>query len=262
MKVLDPRNDPGKFWESLRRAATRALLLDYDGTLAPFHVDPAKAVPYPGVSDLLDGILGAGRTTVVLITGRPAKDLLPLLDVSGSPEIWGCHGWERLRANGSYELAPVPPRALEALEQAILWIGSEARCEHKPAAVAVHWRGLDRKHADSMRDRAMRKWPQLAQEAGLVIKEFDGGIELRVSGRDKGFAVNAVLSEMGGEPVAAYLGDDTTDEDAFQALQGRGLAVLVRGELRPTAAGLWIRPPEELLDFLARWRTIDELKDE
>jgi trehalose-6-phosphatase len=53
----------------------------------------------------------------------------------------------------------------------------------------------------------------------------------------------------------AYLGDDRTDEDAFKALAGRGLAVLVREELRPTAAAVWLRPPVELLDFLQRWMT-------
>ena len=52
----------------------------------------------------------------------------------------------------------------------------------------------------------------------------------------------------------AYLGDDRTDEDAFRALRGRGLSVLVRAEPRETAADAWIRPPEELIEFLRTWR--------
>lgn len=51
----------------------------------------------------------------------------------------------------------------------------------------------------------------------------------------------------------AYLGDDVTDEDAFHAVKPRGLAVLVRAELRETAADLWIRPPRELVAFLRSW---------
>ena len=51
----------------------------------------------------------------------------------------------------------------------------------------------------------------------------------------------------------AYLGDDLTDEDAFRAVATRGLGILVRQELRKTAAVAWLRPPEELLDFLHRW---------
>ena len=44
------------FWAALAAAPTAALLLDYDGTLAPFHIDPAEARPYPGVEPLLDRI--------------------------------------------------------------------------------------------------------------------------------------------------------------------------------------------------------------
>jgi len=49
------------------------------------------------------------------------------------------------------------------------------------------------------------------------------------------------------------LGDDRTDEDAFKSIKGRGLGVLVREAFRPTYADVWIKPPEELLAFLARW---------
>ena len=65
--------------------------------------------------------------------------------------------------------------------------------------------------------------------------------------------VRTVLKETGGDGLAAYLGDDLTDEDAFGAIKGKGMGVLVRTELRATAADLWIRPPDELLRFLELW---------
>jgi trehalose 6-phosphate synthase/trehalose 6-phosphate phosphatase len=37
-------------------------------------------------------------------------------------------------------------------------------------------------------------------------------------------------------------------------LHGRALAILVRPEQRPTAAEVWLRPPEELAAFLQRWQ--------
>ena len=85
------------------------------------------------------------------------------------------------------------------------------------------------------------------------MKEFDGGIELRVPARDKGDGVRTILGEMENDAIVAYLGDDLTDEDAFRAIKGKGLGVLVRKKLRPTAADVWIRPPKELLEFLAEW---------
>ena len=90
----------------------------------------------------------------------------------------------------------------------------------------------------------------------LAWHDFDGGIELRVPGRHKGFAVEAVLSEMGKGAAVAYLGDDFTDEDAFRAIHGRGTGILVRPQFRPTAADFWLRPPEELLEFLRQWHEL------
>jgi trehalose 6-phosphate phosphatase len=61
---------------------------------------------------------------------------------------------------------------------------------------------------------------------------------------------------LGADLAVAYLGDDQTDEDAFVRLRGRGLCILVRPELRPTAAAMWLRPPGELIGFLRQWATV------
>jgi len=74
-----------------------------------------------------------------------------------------------------------------------------------------------------------------------------------VPGRNKGDAVKEILAEMDKNTVAAFLGDDYTDEDGFKSIKGKAIGVLVRKELRPTAADLWIRPPEELIAFLSQW---------
>ena len=68
------------------------------------------------------------------------------------------------------------------------------------------------------------------------------------------YAVKTVLSQTGENSAVAYLGDDMTDEDAFQAVKARGLAVLVRPQFRPTAADVWLRPPEELVAFMQHWK--------
>jgi trehalose-6-phosphatase len=98
------------------------------------------------------------------------------------------------------------------------------------------------------------EWAALCRTAPLTLLGFDGGLEVRVSGRTKADAVLAVLRECPLDTPAAFLGDDVTDEDAFVALHGRALAILVRPEQRPTAAEVWLRPPEELAAFLQRWQ--------
>ena len=86
----------------------------------------------------------------------------------------------------------------------------------------------------------------------MQLLRFDGGLELR-AGRNKGNAVLQVLTELESDSPIAYLGDDRTDEDAFEALGDRGLGVLVRRQWVPSAAHLWLRPPTDLVNFLAAW---------
>jgi hypothetical protein len=65
--------------------------------------------------------------------------------------------------------------------------------------------------------------------------------------------VRTVLAESPAGAAVAFLGDDLTDEDAFRALSGRGLSVLVRARPRSTAADVRLAPPAELLAFLDAW---------
>jgi trehalose 6-phosphate phosphatase len=245
-----------QFMNAVAQSPVCALLLDYDGILAPFCLNRQQALPYPGMTALLQEIIVNGRTRVVIITGRNAREVIPLLAVHPSPEIWGCHGLERLRPDGTCEAPRVEEPVLHALADADRWLryqGLHDRAEFKTAAVAIHWRGLDEATAAEIRGQVLLGWIPIAQSTPMELLEFDGGIEMRMPGRDKGDAVRTILDEVGPEVPVAYLGDDLTDERAFLALGTLGLSVLVRPEWRKTAAALWIRPPEGLREFLARW---------
>jgi trehalose 6-phosphate phosphatase len=245
-----------QFMESVAQSPVSALLLDYDGTLAPFCLNRQQALPYLGVTALLQEIIVDGRTRVVIVTGRNAHEVIPLLAIHPSLEIWGCHGLERLRPDGTWETPRVEEPVLHALADADRWLrhqGLHDRAEFKTGAVAIHWRGLDEATAAETRRQVLLGWLPIAQSTPMELLEFDGGIEMRMPGRDKGDAVRTILDEIGPEVPVAYLGDDITDERAFLALGTRGLTVLVRPEWRKTAAALWIRPPEGLREFLIRW---------
>lgn len=258
MEILDGELDLDAFFARLAASPRRVLLLDYDGTLAPFREERGAAVPYPGVREAIGALDAAGHTRVVIISGRAVADLIPLLGVEPAPEVWGCHGWERRLADGTYSVGDIGDQARDALERgerALREHGLAPRTERKPVSVALHFRGLARVAVDELRRTVAAEWSGVVRSGGLEVHEFDGGLELRVPGVDKGAAVETVLSEteIEGPAAAAYLGDDLTDEDAFRAIRGRGLSVLVRHALRPTAAQLWLRPPDELLEFLRGW---------
>ena len=258
MQVLSPELDLNAFYGRIASAAERVLLLDYDGTLAPFRIRPEQAAPYPGIVEVLIALKAGARNRVVIVSGRRAEEVAALLPPAARPEIWGAHGWERRLPDGGMQTAEPPPEVRRALRDAharaceIRKAG--ARIECKPASIALHWRGLPVLTVARLRDQTDAAWRPLVESGALDWLSFDGGVEVRARGANKGDAVDAVLAETGAGAAVAYLGDDLTDEDAFRAVKGRGLAVLVRAECRETIADIWLRPPHELLDFLGRWR--------
>ncbi len=252
----DAKLDLQSFFDELGRARTSALLLDYDGTLAPFRRDRYEAPPYPGLRMLLTEIMNTGQTRVVLISGRPAHEVARLLGIQPHPEIWGATGLQRLRPDGACELPHLDEVSGLALAEADTWLvrlGVHHLAEHKPGSLAMHWRSLSAGDQSDLRKLVLLGWAPVAHSAGMVLQEFDGGVEIRMADRNKADAVRTILKEMDIEAPVAYLGDDQSDEDAFRALQGRGLCVLVRPQWRETAATVWLRPPAELLAFFCDW---------
>jgi trehalose 6-phosphate phosphatase len=243
------------FFAQVRQSPRRVLMLDYDGTLAPFTPDRARAYPYREIPSLVSQIMQR-NTRVVLISGRAATELLFLSGIHPHPEIWGSHGGERLFPDGIYEAdtpAPQQRAGLQLADKALTSAGLAPRMESKPGAIAVHWRGVSASELKAIEEKVKKLSGSLTKDYGLQLLPFDGGLELRAPGKTKGDAVSAILAECGKGVAAAYLGDDQTDENAFRAIKGRGLAVLVRPEPRPTLADVWLRPPEELGGFLRDW---------
>jgi len=258
---LDPKIIPPPFAMSLADAQERVLLLDYDGTLAPFAPDRGNAFPYTGVRELLKRIMKTCGTRVVLISGRGAREVPTLLGVSPQPEVWGSQGLERLHPDGRYEMPDIHADILDCLKRAaaeLASLGLHQVAETKPGAIAVHWRWLPTSKLEEVKATAYRVMSHAARNPELKLELFDGGLELRIRGRNKGDAVRTILSEIGTHVPVAYLGDDVTDEDAFRALRGRGLTVLVSQKYRFSAAQGWLKPPDDLVRFLRDWITACE----
>ena len=244
------------FFHKLSAAPQAALLLDYDGTLAPFQIRREQAVPYAGVALVLQGIVRNGRTRVVVISGRDANELIPMLDLQPRPEIWGVHGLQRMRMDGTIAIPRLSERTRNGLSDAERWLNYQQllhTAEFKPGGIAVHWRGLGDLVAEDLRSRVLLGWRLIAAHSELTVLEFDGGVEILAPGANKGAAVGTLLNEIAPTVPVAYLGDDNTDESAFCAIGDRGISVLVRPQYRQTSAQLWLKPPEEVFDFLGLW---------
>ena len=221
-----------------------AILLDIDGTLAPIVENAANAHVPENTRQLLIEV--AKRYGVVAcVSGRRASEARAMVSI-GSISYLGSHGVELLRSGWTES---VLDPAVEDWARRIHEFGREAdtndlrrrrvRLEDKGAIVAFHWRGApDEEAARAAIDAIAAK----AQEAGLRTHWGRKVLEVRPPVRiDKGAGITSFLEDTDVD-VALYVGDDTTDLDAFRALgqlvdQGRltrAVRVGVRSEEGPS----------------------------
>jgi trehalose 6-phosphate phosphatase len=244
------------FWDQIGNAEHVALLLDYDGTLAPFHVDRLKAVPLEGVVDALKELRDTTDTDLALVSGRPISEILQLMPDPGVTII-GTHGFELRRPGEEVSNVAISPDQSRILDRAFIdarkLIG-EHRVERKVATVAAHFRGLDRLDTLQYEHDLLERWLTYVDTDILEVRKFKGGLEMRALGRHKGVAVADYLDACPNSTVAVYVGDDDTDEDAFRTVINRGgHGVRVGTDIDETAAAGSLASCDAVLQFLRTW---------
>jgi trehalose 6-phosphate phosphatase len=248
------------FWSLLRVSEKRLLALDYDGTLAPFHIDPMKAYPLPEIKELLIAIGQSDDTRLAIVSGRPVFEVLSLLGDLGITLI-GSHGFELRLPDGDLIARSPSPVQFSGLEEAIqlaTQLGWAKRLEKKIASVALHTRGMETESAREVERRMFHKWSDLAPFYQLDCRRFNGGVEIRSLGFDKGDAIFTLLKDQPQGAFNVYIGDDDTDEDAFRTLreQGSGFGIRVGYPAAPSAATGFLPDCEGVRLFLKMWLTV------
>lgn len=250
---------PRALWDAVRAAPHRLLMLDYDGTLAPFRVVRSEAEPPPGTLRMLHRLARSAGTTVAIVSGRPAReveDLIGPLDVT----IVGEHGWERRDPGGARSEDQPPEPVVQALARAARAAkarGWGGRLERKRASMVLHTRGLPEDAARRTVGEGEAMWADAARVPGLRLTPIHAGLELRASGRDKGTAARELIRRSPPGTLAIYVGDDATDEDAFAVVREAGLGIRIGADDRPSLAGARLAA-EDVPAFLARWLEVVE----
>jgi trehalose-phosphatase len=254
MRAISPGGLPG-FWEMLRAANSSFLALDYDGTLAPFTVERMEARVLPGTIELITKIRDRTGGAVAVVSGRPVSEVLDLLGDLGIMLV-GSHGHEFRYPNRSLVRRQPTPSQSEGLEKArevCVGRGLDMCMERKVASIALHTRGLPHEEAHRIEDDVAAVWGRIAPTHGLDLRRFNGGIELRCAGMDKGDALRTLLSLLPGHTFCVYIGDDDTDEDAFRAIRGRGFGIRVGDPGGPTHAQGSLPDIPSVQEFLRGW---------
>ncbi len=245
------------FWHRIATAQVISLFLDFDGTLAPFHPDRMMAYPLPGTLDAIRAISAQPGTTVAIVSGRPIAEIVALAGDLGVT-ISGAHGYELLVPNGGREVVAIPAEQgvlLDAAYRQAVEIFPPERVERKAASVAAHVRGLDPVAAAEAVERLERRWRAAGSGSLVEYRPFNGGLELRAVGRTKGTVIEEMLSSAPPNALPIYVGDDDTDEDAFQVLAGRGIGIKVGPADAVTLATGRLPDCEAVRDALLYWAT-------
>ena len=245
---------PPRLWGRVSRAPRRWLMLDYDGTLAPFRVERDEARPLPRSMELLRRIVAGTRTSVAIVSGRPVREVERLIGPLPALLV-GEHGWERRATDGGIARRRIPAATAALLDRAEAEArrsGWGALLERKRAAVVLHTRGLPSRQARVLERRCEHAWRGLARGGAARVDPIHGGVELRARGWDKGAVVRALAGRSATGTLGVFVGDDLTDEDAFAAVRDWGFGVRVGGR-GPSAAVGRIASCRALPEFLGRW---------
>lgn len=252
MRTIADASDARELAARLGDTAHLSLLLDYDGTLVPFAATPQLAAPDEDLRRLLAALTRRPRTRVEIVSGRDPSTLgswfgdLPIT-------LRAEHGaWSRDESSSGQWVAAVPIRtravgaAAEHLRALTRRFGGLV--EHKLTGVAWHYRNVAVSVSDvnGILVDARRQLGKI----GFDVIHGNCVVEARSAGAHKGRAVHEVLRRNPRSTVVA-IGDDTTDEDMFNALPQGRVGILVGRTERHTAAAHRLSEPTDVRQLLS-----------
>ncbi|MBS3788395.1 trehalose-phosphatase [Candidatus Bipolaricaulota bacterium] len=240
---------------SIARSGNLLLCTDFDGTLVSFTGIPEETRLPLETEELLTKLANLQRLHLAVISGRSFHELAELVPLEKAT-LAGNHGLKMRFEDGTdHELdtGEETLRTITAIKNDLKEsIGEEEGIiiEDKSFGLALHYRQYNG-NKEKIKERFYRIWEEYSISELEVIEGAEL-LEVRPGNWNKGDAVQ-LLQERWGEIPTIYIGDDTTDEDAFHVLRGRdfGIPILVTNkEKANTEAQYKLKDPEEVTEFL------------
>lgn len=249
---------PSSLVESVAAADHRLVMSDFDGTLAEIVERPEDAAIRPESRATLADLAAHETTDVAVVSGRALDDVADRVGLDG---LWyaGNHGLE-IRMNGESFVHPtakeqrdVIAAACDRLRTALGDVDGTI-VERKGLTATIHYRMADGTDVERVRE-AVRT--TVTEAEGIDVHDGKQVFELRPAIEwDKGRAVEWILDRAyddSDDVYPLYLGDDVSDEAAFEALADTGTGIRV-GDDATTAADVTVTGPSAVTDFLGRVR--------
>lgn len=252
-----------EFLKDYRAAPHTLLLCDYDGTLAAIVGRPEDAKLSAGVKDKLKGLARKPQTSVGVISGRALKELKAMVGIEGI-YYSGNHGLEIEGPGLEYvhpqaiAVRPVMKDLSTRLAEALRHVEGVI-VQEKGLSVSVHYRLVKPDDENAVTGAVKRiTAPHVAREE-IRVYPMKKVWEIRPpvdwdKGKAAEFIGNKIKARLKlSRLLTVYLGDDATDEDAFQALRRPdGWGIYVGGENKTSSAGYYLKSPAEVEELLGR----------
>jgi trehalose-phosphatase len=237
-----------------------SLFLDFDGTLVPIADRPTDPELDPETAETLKLIASQGFLTTTIISGRAVKDLYTRIRVEGLIYA-GNHGLEIF----GRDLRFIEPLALSRCEElkvlcrelaAKLRHVAGAIVENKGLTASVHYRMAATADFSEIQaavyEAVARNIASFRVNLGKKVFEI-----LPRTNWHKGAAVRWINSRLDHKPdFSIYVGDDTTDEDAFGVLPD-AITIKVGGPPMTSVARYQLPDPAAVHEFLL-WLAMQE----
>ena len=235
-----------------------AFFLDYDGTLTPIVKKPEDAVLSDEMRNTLKKL--ANTFTVAVVTGRDKEDVQQFIKLD-QIIYSGSHGYVTSGPDGlfmEHEDAEKIKKGLDVIEEQLNNKFSKdndgVQIDRKLYAIAVHYRNATKKATDKVFevvDDLLEKRDGYKKGEGKMVVEIKPDIDWH-----KGKAVLWIMEHLGidkdEQVIPIFIGDDVTDEDAFEVLKGKGIGILVENRGQDTAASYSLKDVYQVRAFFEK----------
>jgi trehalose 6-phosphate synthase/phosphatase len=239
-----------KIQNDFKKAEKRLILLDYDGTLSPFAKLPGEAKPDVKLISFLKELSNDPHNEVVIISGRDAETLqnwLGHLDLNFVAE----HGVFTKFRTGEWESQTSVPEEwkeqIRPMLETYVTRCAGSMIEEKKHTLSWHYRNTHPELGFVRSRELLNNLMQLIANKPVQVIDGNKVIEVRLAGLDKGVTALRIFEQYSPD-FTLCIGDDTTDEDMFKALSGKGYTIKIG--TGTTSADYNILTQAEVLPFL------------
>jgi trehalose 6-phosphate phosphatase len=231
------------------------FFLDYDGTLTPIVSRPELAIMSEEMREVIRNL--SKKFTIAIVSGRARKTVEDFVKIDGIFYA-GSHGFD-IKGPEMSLIQPAAENAVSLISKIIEQLKKDIGhiegviIEDKKFSVGVHYRLVDESFIPSIKkivEAKLDKYIELRLMSGKKVFEI-----LPAFYWDKGKAMRWILEALDisfNDATIVYIGDDTTDEDAFRMIRSRGVGILVADEPKPSSADFLLRSCREVKGFFEK----------